>query len=320
MVVQLHVLPLEGVSDIGLACLLDAFALANRQARADGRDLVFDLRLVGVAPEIRTGNGLRLPLEGPGMSAPDWVLIPALGALDADDLDERLAQSDARVAAALLRDYARRGARLAAACTGGFLLAEAGLLDGHNATTSWWLAENFRARYPAVALDETRTLVESGACVSAGAAMAHLDLALWLVRRTSPVLAERVARYLAQDARATEKAFPAPQPAFDDPVVLRFEDWARAHLAEGFSLAEAAHAAGASERTLTRRLRGALGKSALAYFQDLRIERAVHLLKTSRASVDDIAAAVGYADGKTLRSLLRKKTGHGTRALREARI
>ena len=87
-------------------------------------------------------------------------------------------------------------------------------------------------------------------------------------------------------------------------------------LARGFSLAEAAVAAGASERTLARRLQGVLGKSPLSYFQDLRVERAVHLLRTGSESIDQIAAQVGYADGVTLRALLRRKLGRGVRELR----
>lgn len=85
------------------------------------------------------------------------------------------------------------------------------------------------------------------------------------------------------------------------------ERWARARLARGFSLDSAAKAVGASKRTLTRRLQNVLGKSPMSYFQSLRIERAVHLLKTSKASVDEIAAKVGYKDGGTLRLLLRRR-------------
>jgi transcriptional regulator GlxA family with amidase domain len=73
---------------------------------------------------------------------------------------------------------------------------------------------------------------------------------------------------------------------------------------------------GASERTMARRLRNVLGKTPLSYFQDLRIERAVHLLRTGSESVDQIAAQIGYADGVTLRTLLRRKLGRGVKELR----
>src|SRR3546814_10840033 len=75
-------------------------------------------------------------------------------------------------------------------------------------------------------------------------------------------------------------------------------------------------AAGTSERTLARRLQSVLGKTPLSYFQDLRVEHAVHLLRTGNASVDQVAAQVGYSDGVTLRALLRRKLGRGVRELR----
>jgi transcriptional regulator GlxA family with amidase domain len=99
-------------------------------------------------------------------------------------------------------------------------------------------------------------------------------------------------------------------------LLERFEHWARRHLARGFSLSEAARSAGTSERTLARRLRTVLGKSPLSYFQDLRVERAVHLLQTSNSSVDRIAAEIGYSDAVTLRTLLRRRLGRGVRDLR----
>jgi transcriptional regulator GlxA family with amidase domain len=98
----------------------------------------------------------------------------------------------------------------------------------------------------------------------------------------------------------------------------KFERWAGQRLAEGFSLDQAAVALATSKRTLARRMQSVLGKSPLEYFQDLRIERAVHLLETSQASVDQIAAEVGYAEGATLRTLLRRKLGRGVREIRRS--
>lgn len=317
MAIKIHVLPLEGVFDTGLACLLDTLGIANALAESGGMDTRFDVSIVGVAAEIRTGHGLRLPLSSVPRAVPDWVLVPSLAEMTPGPLVERLESADTRMMTAVLRDYAKRGARIGAACTGSFVLAEAGLLDGYEATTSWWLAPLFRQRYPQVRLNDTRMLIETAGCVTAGAAIAHLDLALWLVRQVSPTLAEQTARYLVVDARPSQSSFVIPNHlAHNDPVVQRFEAWARTHLVEGFSLASAAREVGASARTLSRRLQATLGKSPLGYFQDLRVERAVHLLQTSRASVDQVAAAVGYADGVTLRTLLRKKTGHSARTLR----
>jgi transcriptional regulator GlxA family with amidase domain len=163
-------------------------------------------------------------------------------------------------------------------------------------------------------------LVRSGRVLTAGAALSHMDMALWLIRQASPSLAAMTARYLIVDSRPTQSAYAmSDHLAHADPLVQRFERWARDHLADGFSLDEAARAIGASKRTLSRRLGEVLGRSPLSYFQDLRVERAVHLLRTSSDDVEKIAAAVGYSDGVTLRNLLRRKLGRGVREIRSER-
>jgi transcriptional regulator GlxA family with amidase domain len=144
-----------------------------------------------------------------------------------------------------------------------------------------------------------------------------MDLALWLIRRVSPQLASLTAQYLIVDSRPSQSVYALTDHLVHaDPLVGTFESWARANLARGFSLDDAARAVGASKRTLARRLRVVLGKSPLEYVQTLRVERAVHLLKTTRAGVDEIAARVGYADGVTLRTLLRRRLHAGVKDIR----
>jgi transcriptional regulator GlxA family with amidase domain len=252
-----------------------------------------------------------------GAGSADAVVIPALGVKQPQAVEAALERRDVRDAKGALVDLSRDRVWVGAACTATFVLADTALLDGHTATTSWWLAPLFRRRYPNVALDESRMLVASAPFVTAGAALAHIDLALGLVRRRSPTLAALTARYLLVESRASQAAFVIPDHlAHADPLVERFEQWARGRLAQGFSLAGAAVSVGTSERTLARRLQHTLGKSPLSYFQDLRVEHAVHLLETSSESIGEVAARVGYADGATLRTLLRRKLGMGVRELR----
>jgi transcriptional regulator GlxA family with amidase domain len=162
-------------------------------------------------------------------------------------------------------------------------------------------------------------IVRSGRLVTAGAALSHMDLALWIIRSVSPQLAELTARYLVVDARPSQSAYALTDHlVHSDPMIQRFEKWARGHLTESFALDDAAKAVGASKRTLARRTSSVLGKTPLEYVQALRVERAVQLLKTSDASVDQIALRVGYAEGTTLRALLRRRLGTGVRELRRA--
>ncbi|MEK8034565.1 helix-turn-helix domain-containing protein [Ideonella sp. DXS29W] len=316
---KIAVLAVDGVFDTGLAAVQDTFHTANELAASLPQPVPrFEVSVVGMRRQVRTALGLRVPVLPPDpRSTPDWVVVPAPGAKMPEPLLAALARPELRDAAAQLCDWHGGGARVAAACIGGFLLAESGLLEGHEATTTWWLGPLFRQRYPGVHLDESRMLVASGDFVTAGAAIGHLDLALSLVRQVSPELAAVVARYLLIDARPSQAAFMIPDHlAHADPMVQRFERWARGRLDQGFSLDAAADALATSKRTLQRRLEAVLGKSPLSYFQDLRVERAVHLLRTSSAGIEAIAAEVGYADGVTLRALLRKRLGRGVRELR----
>jgi transcriptional regulator GlxA family with amidase domain len=317
---RLAILALDGLFDTGLSVLLDAFGTANELSAMNqpGSPPPFNVDIVGVRNRVRTAQGMLVKVRpASAVRRPDWVIVPALGAKMPDQLIPALSRRDVVDAGAQLRAWHGKGARITAACIGTFVLAEAGLLDGHEATTTWWLGPLFRQRYPNVELDEARMLVPSGKFVTAGAAMGHLDLALWLIRQASPELAALVARYLLVDDRPSQAAFIIPDHlARADPLIERFERWARSQLTRGFSLQDAADALATSPRTLQRRTEAVLGKSPLAYFQDLRVERAQHLVRTSDLDVDAIAAKVGYADGATLRNLLRRRLGRGVRELR----
>jgi len=314
------VLALDHVFDTGLATVLDAFQTANELADASGfSSSRFDVTVVGVRKHVKTSQGFTVPVRPAGKRAPDCVVVPAIGFKMPEPLQRALARPDIGDAAVLLQEWAERGATMSAACIGTFVLAESGLLDHHDATTTWWLAPLFRTRYPAVRLDESHMLVKSGKVVTAGAALSHMDLALWLIRQHSPKLAALTAKYLIVDSRPSQSAYVLTDHLIhSDPLVERFERWARTRLAHGFSLDDAARAVASSKRTLARRLQAVLGKSPLSYFQSLRVERAVHLLKTSHESIDEIAARVGYADGVTLRTLLRRQLGYGIKEIRRA--
>jgi transcriptional regulator GlxA family with amidase domain len=316
---RISVLALDGLFDTGLAAILDAFKVANSlSGHMMGGTPRFDVSVVSVRKRVLTGQGLTVPVQPvtPELK-PQWVLVPALLTPRPPEVLASLERADVAEALAQLVAWHGAGARVGAACIGTFLLAEAGLLDHRDATTNWSLAPLFRQRYPLVRVDESRMVVPSDTVVTAGAAMGHLDLALWLIRQASPELAGIVSRYLLADMRSSQVPYIIPNHlAQADPLIQRFEQWARGHLRAGFSLQAAASAIATSTRTLQRRCQEVLGKSPLAYFQDLRVEHAQSLIRGSRLDLDAIAAEVGYEDGATLRTLLRQRLGRGVRDLR----
>jgi len=300
----------DGCFSSGLTALIDV--LSTAQAQRPGVDPSIPpirVDVTGTGRKVTTGAGLTVPvtMHLRDLPAVDVVVVPALGTMTAEDTLSALAASGSRAIIRALGGLDPGVTTVAAACTGVFTLAESGLLDRRRATTSWWLGAAFRSRYPAVVLDLDKMVVADAGVVTAGAAFAHIDLALALVRRVSPGLAEHVARLLVIDERASQSAYLALDHLdHNDPLVVAFEQQARARLGEALDVRELAAAVGISGRTLERRTQAALGMSPLALVQRLRAERAVHLLRTTAQSVEQIAPQVGYANASTLRSLLRR--------------
>lgn len=308
---RICVLVVDDVFDSGLATLLDTFEVANEL----GGSRKFDVVVASPRARVKTHHGFTVPVVKPPPRV-DLVIVPALACKMPETIVAALARTDVDALCEQVARYSGK-AKLAAACTGTFVLGRAGVLDAHRATTSWWLGPTFRQAFPNVELDETEMLVADRRVITAGAALAHVDLALALIREHSPDLAATVARYLLIDRRPSQGQFAAPSHvAHDDELVKRFERAIRTNLSEAFDLSRVAKALGASERTVQRRIRAVLGKSPIAFVQDLRLEQAIHLLQVTQDSVDDIAGAVGYEDGSTLRTLLRRRKQIGVRELR----
>ncbi|MGW1762451.1 GlxA family transcriptional regulator [Streptomyces mirabilis] len=316
------VLVYDGVFDSGLSAILDVLDAANAMRETLPKPPpAWKINTVGFGEQIRSGAGHLVPVAPAAEAKRAALLIlPALAKRQPDELLDQVSGSAMTGVRQLLADIRASDIPVASACTGTFLLAESGVLDGRRATTSWWLAPYFRTRYPAVTLDQTSMVTTSGGVTTAGAAFAHVDLALAIIRTTSPALADLVAQYLVIDERPSQAVYTIPSAlAQSDPTIAAFELWVRTHIDEPVTITEAARALGVSERTLQRTVQRVLGTSPVRYIQDLRVERASHLLRTTDLPLEAIARQVGYEHANTLRVLLRRRTGHTTTALRRYR-
>ena len=304
--------------DPGLAAILDVLDQANAMADQVPEGPFWHATMVGVQPEIRTGAGHLVTTEpATRVKKADLLMVPARAARHPAEVFDYVIGDQSLPARTLIASTRARGTAIASACAGTALLAEAGILDGLHATTSWWLSPAFRSRYPTVHLDEGRMVVASDGITTAGAAFGHVDLALAVVRASSPAVADLGTRYLVIDERPSQSAYAIPSAlAQSDPTVAEFERWARQRLAEPISIPQAAKAIGVSERMLQRAVQRTLGTSPIHFIQDLRIERASHLLRTTEQSLETISRKVGYKHPNTLRVLLRERTGKTTAALR----
>ncbi|MEY9876566.1 transcriptional regulator GlxA family with amidase domain [Streptacidiphilus sp. MAP12-33] len=322
---RVSVLVVDGVFDSGLAAVLDVLRTADA-LRGELPTPPPRWRVRCVAPggrgQVRTAAGHTVDTVSPEAAGPtDLLVTPGIWYPRAEELTTWVASADAAPAREAVLRARSEGAALAAACAGTFLLGEAGVLDGRPATTSWWLAPAFRRRYPRVALDESRMVVETPGVTTAGAALAHLDLALALVRSASPALAELTARYLILDSRPSQASYAIPgHLARTEPLVDAFERRLRGRLEQPLRLAETARELGVSERTLQRTVRAVLGVTPVRFAQQIRLEQAVHLLRTTDLPLDAVARRVGYENGTTVATLLRRRLGTTPGAVRGAQM
>ncbi|MGH3621125.1 MAG: GlxA family transcriptional regulator [Sciscionella sp.] len=305
------VLAVHGAFDSGLTSVLDVLDTANAlREQIDRPPQPWQVTTLGIRRQVRTraGHIVRTKLRRDLTRQPELLIVPALGVKEPTALVEELTAEHCRPVLRLITEAKASGVALAGACTGTFFLAEAGVLDGMEATTSWWLGPAFRQRYPAVRLDDSLALVQTDRVTTAGAAFAHIDLALSVVQRQSPALADLVARYLLIGDRQSQATFALPTLlAKHDPVMSEFERWVRDHLDTPIQIATAAHAVGLSERTLQRTTASTVGMSPIDFVNEVRIDHATFLLRTTNLTVDAVATKVGYQNASTLRSLVRRR-------------
>lgn len=312
---------LEGFADSGPAVVLDVLRAANALVKRAGGRPPFRVALLSQRRgSAVSGSGTRVSTHGRWQDAHrfDVVVVPGRWLEGAEALPQWLRRPDVARAAAVVRSLHRRGVSLAASCGGSFILAEAGVLDGRSATTTWWTAEVFRRRYPRVRLDVERALVVDGTVLTAGAVFAAADLALALVTRAGgPALAQQCARVLLLDGHVAQTPYALLRQATQPGLPHQAEAWVRRHVAEAPSVRALAKAMAMSERTLARHLRAALGLSPLEFIRRVRLEVATHLLESTTLAVDEVAARVGYEESATLRKLFRSVLGRSPREVRQ---
>jgi transcriptional regulator GlxA family with amidase domain len=205
------------------------------------------------------------------------------------------------------------GATLAASCSGAMLFAEAGLLDGHEATTHWAWCDVMQQRFPGVLVRPQRSLVVSGEghrLIMAGGGTSWLDLALYVIARTAGVeAAMQVARVNLiewHDIGQQPFARLARTRQVEDALIGRCQVWIAEHYQEPNPVRAMVRLSGLAERTFKRRFQQTTGMSPLAYVHTVRLEEAKQMLETSDAPIETVAREVGYEDPAFFSRLFRR--------------
>ena len=309
----------DGILASGVAGSIDVFTAANRvlaERKGDRRTgtplLQWRIESLDGKP-VQTASGQLVAVDGPinARAAADAIIVTGPFVANIERFFENPDRLKSLFAA--LRRQHERGALLASYCTGSFILAEAGLLDGGVATTHWAQARAFARRYPDVDLRVSEILTEQNHILCSGAVTTSLNLALRLVEKfAGPEVGAATGRMMLIDTnRVSQSSYASlpDAPVHSDALVARAQRWMEKSLKEGFSLAELARHLAVSERTLNRRFKLATGEAPLHHLQSLRVDVAKRLLATTGLSVDAVSARVGYSDLSTFRRLFRRETG-----------
>jgi AraC family transcriptional activator FtrA len=293
----------DGLCTFEFGCVVELFALPRPELDVPWYEFAVcavergPLRAAGgIAVQAR--HTLRLVERAHTVVVPGWR-----------DIDEPPPPALVR---AVRRAHAR-GARLCSICSGAFVLAAAGVLDGRRATTHWMYAQRLAQRYPTVRVEPNALYVDEGQVLTSAGSAAGLDMLIHLVRKDhGPRIANLVARRLViPPHRDGGQAQFVAQPVARDGRgrLARLLDWTRAHLAEPHSIASLAARAAMSPRTLQREFRAALGMAPYTWLLRERVARARELLESGRWSAATVAERVGLGSPETLRHHFRRHVG-----------
>jgi transcriptional regulator GlxA family with amidase domain len=281
------------------------------QARSTDGKLLYEVATCTVTPsEVRTCADFSIQVaHGPTvLSEADTVVVPAAYEDDGTRSEGRLSGP---LADALAR--IRPGTRIASICTGAFVLAAAGLLDGRRATTHWGSSDDFRALFPAVELDPDVLYVDEGDVLTSAGVAAGIDLCLHMIRRdhgsgvANDIARKSVVAPYRDGGQAQFIQRPVPEPQSSSTGTARA--WALANLHKALTLGELAARESMSVRTFTRRFREEVGVSPLQWLTEQRIARARHLLEDTDLPIDRIATDSGFGTAASLRQHLHTALG-----------
>jgi transcriptional regulator GlxA family with amidase domain len=307
---RVAVVAFDGVVLGDLATPCEVF---GRVRSSEGHAL-YEVRSCSVTAEVLSEHvTLKVPWRLSSLSRADTVLVPGI-----DDIGRSVPREVLRA----IRRAVHRGARVASICSGAFVLAATGALDGKRATTHWLIAGELRRRHPDIDVDPDVLYVDNGNVLTSAGAAAGLDLCLHLVRRD--LGAEAAAAVARAAVMPLERAGGQAQfivhetPVADGTSMGSLLEWLAQNLRRDLSLPVIARRAGMSTRTLSRRFREQIGTTPAVWVAGARVRRAQHLLETTDVAIERIAGEVGFLSSAVLRERFREFVGTSPQSYRQS--
>lgn len=288
----------------------EIFNKANNYWKDLGNNQLFVIQLAGISETVDFNDGLFTVKPHTSISAisqTDLIIIPSLNhnynlALEGNDLLVKW-----------LVDQYKNGAEIATICTGAFMLAASGLLDGKNCSTHWSVAENFRKMFPKVNLRTDKLITDEKGIYTNGGAYSFLNLMLYLVEkyydRQTAIYCSKVFQIEIDRSTQSEFSIFSGQKKHDDVEILKAQEYIEKNLNEKIIIDNLSSTFNIGRRNFDRRFIKATGNTPIEYSQRVKIEFAKKAFETNRKTVNEVMYEVGYSDVKAFREVFRKITG-----------
>ena len=286
------------------------FTRANQYRVNNGKEELFKIELAGVSKEVNFYEGLfsvKPHVHIKALRKTDLIIIPSL------NHNYQEAVKGNQLLINWIENQYKSGAEVASICTGAFLLASTGLLDGKNCSTHWAAADNFRMMFPKVTLHADQLITDEYGIYTNGGAYSFLNLMIYLVEkyydRQTAIFCSKV--FQIEIDRQSQSAFTifTGQKMHSDEMVRKAQDYIESKLDEKISVEHLSTLFSVGRRNFDRRFIKATGNTPVEYTQRVKIESAKKTFETTQKTISEVMYAVGYSDLKAFREVFRKITG-----------
>jgi len=286
------------------------FTRANNYWKETGRKELFKIELAGLSRQVEFYEGLFTVKPHTHISAiakTDLIVIPSL-----NHNYQKAVKGNQLLIDWIEKQY-RQGAEVASICTGTFLLASSGLLDGRTCSTNWAVADNFRTMFPNVDLQTDKLITDENGIYTCGGAYSFLNLIIYLVEkyfdRQTAIFCSKVFQIELDRQSQSPFIIFKGQKSHGDEMVKKAQAYIEGHLDEKISVEDLSTRFAVGRRNFDRRFIKATGNTPVEYSQRVKIESAKKAFETSRKNINEVMYDVGYSDVKAFREVFRKITG-----------